>query len=101
MKNKINPIQKVFGGLTIPLVGEPKVSVCPESGEGSVQIIKYDGGYNFKLTGYFGKRYPFVLSDDENEYKMEFYYDEDAKSVVVKLVNEDTSYHINVMEARI
>lgn len=82
MKNKINPIQKIFGGLIITW---PRPIVFS----------------NFKLTGFFGKRYPFILSDDENEYEMEFYYDEETQSVVVKLINENTSYHIDVMKVRV
>lgn len=82
MKDKINPIQKAFGGLNITW---PRLIVFS----------------NFKLTGYFGKRYPFILSDDENEYEMEFYYDEETQSVVVKLINEDTSYHIDVFKVRV
>lgn len=87
--------QYVFEDNNIVLIGEPKISDCPESGEGSVEIIKYDGGYNFKLTGVYGKKYPFTLSDDENEYEMEFYYDDESKSIVVKLINEGASSFLN------
>lgn len=68
----------------IVFVGEPRISSANNEGEGHVEIIKYDGGYNFKLSGSYGKKYPFTISDEENEYNLVFYYDEESKSVVVK-----------------
>ena len=39
----------------ITFVGEPLVSFWSGEAEGSVEIIKYDGGYNFKISGVRGK----------------------------------------------
>lgn len=67
----------------IELVGEPIISSWSGSGKGSVEIITYDGGYNFKLSGEGdGKNY-FTISDGENSYDFEYYFDKDLQTVVV------------------
>ena len=67
----------------ITFVGEPYVSLWSGEAEGNVEIIKYEGGYNFKISGLYGKKYQFVISDDENEYEFEYYFDDGAQTVVV------------------
>lgn len=70
----------------ITFVGEPYISQWSGEGQGNVEIIRYEGGYNFKLSGLKGKRYSFVISDDENEYHFEYYFDKDQETVLVKRV---------------
>lgn len=67
----------------ITFVGEPYVSFWTGEGQGNVEIIKYDEGYNFKLSGVYGKTYRFAISDDENEYYFEYHFDNDSKTVVI------------------
>lgn len=68
----------------ITFVGEPYISFWAGEGEGDVEIIKYSEGYNFKLSGVRGKVYSFSVSDDENEYSFEYYFDDELQTVVVR-----------------
>lgn len=68
----------------ITFVGEPYISFWSGEGKGNVEIIKYEGGYNFKITGDRNKHYRFAVSDDEHEYEFEYYYDKELDTVVVK-----------------
>ncbi|MDO4746734.1 MAG: hypothetical protein Q4A70_00080 [Candidatus Saccharibacteria bacterium] len=68
----------------ITFVGEPYISSWGGNGEGGVEIIKYEGGYNFKLSGARGKSYQFSVSDDENEYNFKYYYDDELQTVVIE-----------------
>ena len=67
----------------ITFVGEPFISFWSGDGKGEVTIIQYDGGYNFKLSGIKGNTYHFAISDDENEYYFDYYYDDSLDSVVI------------------
>lgn len=67
----------------ITFVGEPYVSSWSGEGKGSVEIIKYDEGYNFKLSGTRGKTYHFTISDDQNEYNFKYYFDSDLQTIVI------------------
>ena len=73
-----------LGENEITLVGEPYVSSWTGEGGGNVEIIKYDGGYNFKLSGIRGKHYNFTISDDVAEYKFEYYFDDTLQTIVVR-----------------
>ena len=73
----------------ITLVGEPYISFWSGEGQGNVEIIKYDDGYNFKLTGARGKTYQFAVSDEEQEYYFEYYYDDESQSVIVKRLQQE------------
>ena len=76
----------------IVLVGEPEVSSPAADGEGHVELIKYDGGMNFKLSGIIGKRYPFTVTDDEKIYYFEYYYNGDHQTVMIDYIkSEDKS----------
>ena len=68
----------------INFVGEPNISFWAGEGKGNVEIIKYDGGYNFKLSGLIGKTYQFTISDDEQEYHFKYYYDTESDTIVVE-----------------
>lgn len=68
----------------IVFVGEPYISFWTGDGQGNVEIIKYDDGYNFKLSGLRGKIYQFTISDDEQEYYFEYYYDDELDTVMVR-----------------
>lgn len=70
----------------ITLVGEPYISFW-SGNSGGVSIIKYDGGYNFKISGVKGKTCYFTVSDDQNEYQFEYYYDNEQQTVLVKRVD--------------
>ncbi len=68
----------------ITLVGEPYVSFFTGESEGSVDIIKYDEGYTFKLYGIPGYSYRFSITDDTGqEYTFEYHFDRDQNTVVV------------------
>lgn len=67
----------------ITFIGEPYISFYTGEGKGDVEIIKYDDGYNFKLMGEKGKSYQFTVSDDENEYRFEYHYDDDLQTVII------------------
>ncbi|MBR3115947.1 hypothetical protein IKF30_01845 [Candidatus Saccharibacteria bacterium] len=69
---------------SITLVGEPYISFWAGEGKGNVEIIKYEGGYNFKLTGLYGKNYYFDITDDEQEYHFRYYYDNNLETIVVE-----------------
>lgn len=67
----------------ITFVGEPYISSW--SGDnGYVEIIKYEKGYNFKISGVVGREYHFSVSDDENEYNFKYYFDEEQNTIIVK-----------------
>ena len=68
----------------ITLVGEPYISFWAGEGKGDIEIIKYEGGYNFKLSGLRGKNYYFDITDDEQEYHFRYYYDDNLQTVVVE-----------------
>lgn len=69
---------------SITLVGEPYISFWTGEGQGNVEIIKYEGGYNFKLTGLYGKNYYFDITDDKQEYHFRYYYDNNLETIVVE-----------------
>lgn len=71
----------------ITFVGEPYISSWAGEGEGHVEIIKYEGGYNFKISGVIGKNYQFSISDDEKEYDFEYHFDKDLNSIVINKRN--------------
>jgi len=65
-------------------VGEPYVSYwSSESGKGSVEIIPSDEGYILKISGTGTNKYRFDISDKENEYHFEYYFDKDNNTVVI------------------
>lgn len=68
----------------ITFVGEPHVSFWSGEGQGEVKIIKYDEGYNFKLSGAHGRIYQFTISDDVQEYHFKYYYDDGLQTVVIE-----------------
>ena len=68
----------------ITFVGEPYISFWSGDGEGNVEIIKYEGGYNFKLSGLVGRTYQFSIADDAEEYQFKYYFDNDSNSVIVE-----------------
>lgn len=73
----------------ITFVGEPYVSSWSSTGgKGNVEIVSNVDGYVFKISGEGDKTYYFSVSDDENEYNFEYYFDKDQKAVIVKLVQE-------------
>lgn len=75
-----------IGENEIVFVGEPYISFWSGNGQGNVEIIKYEGGYNFKLIGDRGKTYQFAISDDEQEYCFKYYFDDELQTVVVQRV---------------
>ena len=68
----------------ITFVGEPYVSYWTGEGKGGVEIINYDDGYNFKLSGILGRTYQFTISDDEQEYHFKYYYDNELQTVIIE-----------------
>lgn len=71
----------------ITFVGEPYISAwSSEGGEGNVEIIKYDEGYTFKITGVGETKYYFEVSDDVNEYHFEYYFDKNENMVKVNRI---------------
>lgn len=68
----------------IVLVGEPQITMWSGEAEGGVEIIKYDEGYNFKISGYRGKKYYFDITDSKETYEFEYYYDENLQTVIIK-----------------
>ena len=65
-------------------VGEPYVSYwSSESGKGSVEIIPSDEGYILKISGTGTNKYRFDISDKENEYHFEYYFDKNNNTVVI------------------
>ena len=71
----------------ITFVGEPYISFWIGEGRGGVEIIKYDGGYNFKLDGDRGRAYRFTVSDDEQEYHFRYYFDDNQQTVIIERIN--------------
>lgn len=68
----------------ITFVGEPFVSRwSSEGGTGTVEIIENDEGYTLKISGNGTSKYRFDISDEENEYHFEYYFDKDSNTVVV------------------
>ena len=72
----------------ISFIGEPFVSsVTSEGSQGGVEIIKYsddDGdAYNLKLSGSKSGKYRFTISDDENSYDFEYYFDNKQQTVII------------------
>ena len=67
----------------VSFIGEPYISSQPSPKEGNVEIIKYDEGYNFKVSGVMGKNYYFTVSDDEKDYTFEYYYSDESQSVII------------------
>ncbi|MBR3233205.1 hypothetical protein IKF74_02930 [Candidatus Saccharibacteria bacterium] len=73
----------------ITFVGEPWISFWQsESGKGKVEIINPgDGTYTFKLSGTGSSKYQFAVSDDQNEYYFEYYFDKEQNTVVVNKID--------------
>lgn len=71
----------------ITFVGEPYISFWTGEGRGGVEIIEYDGGYNFKLDGDRGRAYRFTVSDDEQEYHFKYYFDDNQQTVIIERIN--------------
>lgn len=67
----------------IVLVGEPEISSFVGSKNGDIEIIRRGEFYTFKLNGMKSGKYTFVISDDENNYEFEYYFDKDRQMVVV------------------
>lgn len=71
----------------IVLVGEPYVSAWSGTANGNVEIINAgDGMYSYKISGAKSGHYYFTISDSENSYDFEYYYDPGLKTVVVDRV---------------
>jgi hypothetical protein len=70
----------------ITLVGEPEISYFGANAKGEVKIIKYDGGYNFELTGVKGHTYEFDVKDKGNnqQYFFKYYYDKDRQTIIIE-----------------
>lgn len=74
----------------ITLVGEPYISSYSDEKSGKVEIIKYEDGYSFKISGQKGNIYNFSIKDDsENEYKFEYYFDKESYTVIIKLLKPE------------
>ena len=64
------------------LVGDVYVTYFAGTDEGEVDVIKYEDGYNLKLTGYKGAKYIFTIGDEnDNEYNFEYYFDKENNTV--------------------
>lgn len=73
----------------ITFVGEPYISSWSSTGgKGNVEIISSEQGYNFKISGSGYAKYYFTISDDENEYDFEYYFDKNANTVVINRVEK-------------
>lgn len=72
----------------IVFVGEPRISAWTGEGKGNVEVIKYEGGYNFKIMGVRGRNYEFTISDDEKEYNFEYYFDDNLQTFVIKRIEQ-------------
>lgn len=66
----------------IKLVGKPQIVDCND--DCKVDIIEYDGNYNFHITGKKAKKYTFSIVDDENKYNFVYYYDKDRQTVIIE-----------------
>ena len=53
---------------------------------GNVEVIKYDGGYNYKLSGCMGNEYTFGIADsaNEKEYRFKYYFDKEQNTVIIE-----------------
>ena len=69
----------------ITIVGKAEIITTTGNKEGSVELIRQeDGTYNVKLTGWNSGKYSFTIGDeDNNEYRFEFYYDKEGKTIVL------------------
>lgn len=67
----------------IEFIGEPTITYWSGDNKGSVEIIKYEEGYNLKISGSGTGKYLFDISDDENVYHFEYYHDKDQQTVIV------------------
>ena len=67
----------------IVFVGEPYVSYYSGEGKGNVEIIMTEPPYSFKLTGEGYGIYSFSVSDDENTFDFEYYFDKEQNTVIV------------------
>lgn len=74
----------IFEENNIELIGEPVVTYWAGSDKGGVEVIQYEEGYDLKISGSGTNKYLFDISDDENEYHFEYYFDNDQHTVVVK-----------------
>lgn len=74
----------IFEENNIELIGEPVVTYWAGSDKGGVEVIQYEEGYVLKISGSGTNKYLFDISDDENEYHFEYYFDKEQHSVVVK-----------------
>ena len=73
----------------ITFVGEPYISFWTGEGKGNVEIIHMsDGGYNFKISGLKNKTYAFEITDAQNEYDFEYYFDSERQTVVIRKTGE-------------
>lgn len=73
----------------ITLVGEPAVTAWGGTGKGNVKYVKKvdDETYTFILNGRRGQDYWFEITDEAgNEYRFNYKYVEDSKSVEVEFV---------------
>lgn len=68
----------------IVFVGEPYVSHYSGGGKGNAEIVMKEPPYSFKLTGEGNNIYNFSVSDDENTYDFEYYFDKELNTVIVK-----------------
>lgn len=70
----------------ITFVGEPYISMWSGNGKGGVELVNPGAkNYTLRLSGMVkGGVYYFAISDEENEYTFEYYYDEELKTVVLK-----------------
>ena len=73
----------IFKENNIEFVGEPIVTYWSGSNQGNVKIIPHEGAYDLKITGTGTSKYLFDITDDQNEYHFEYYYDKDHQTVIV------------------
>lgn len=72
----------VFEENDIVFVGEPRVI---NSNQSDVSLRVTDIGYFVRISGEKGSIYSFSIEDDEKTYEFEYYYDDELKTIVVKL----------------
>ena len=70
----------------IEFVGEPVITYWAGSDKGNVEIFPYEGGYNLKISGKGTNMYFFDISDDQNEYHFEYYFDKDQQAIVINKI---------------
>lgn len=68
----------------IVFIGEPYISHYSGEGKGNAEIVIKEPPYSFKLTGEGYNIYNFSVSDDEDTYEFEYYFDKELKMVIVK-----------------